>query len=177
MFGPETIVTERLRLRLATAADIDLLHDLWTDPEVRRYLWDGEVISRDTAAETIADFVDGIAKQRYGLWIAALADESSGVRGENVVGFGYLKEFGEPVELELGYGLDPQYWHRGYATEIARALLRFGFDRLGRTRLYARTDLPNGASVRVMERVGMRFDQQTDEGVFGGLLTFVLDRD
>jgi RimJ/RimL family protein N-acetyltransferase len=49
-----TIDTPRLRLRPCTADDVPALHALWTDPDVRRHLWDGEVISPERAAATVA---------------------------------------------------------------------------------------------------------------------------
>jgi RimJ/RimL family protein N-acetyltransferase len=55
--------------------------------------------------------------------------------------------------------------------------LRYGFEVLAHERLYARTDLPNQASRRVMERAGMRFDGRSDEGAFGGLVRYVMTSD
>ncbi len=66
---------------------------------------------------------------------------------------------------EIGYVLNPSFWHRGYGTEIAKELLSFGFSVLGMERIQARYILGNRASLHVMEKCGMRF-----EGVFRHLL-------
>jgi RimJ/RimL family protein N-acetyltransferase len=57
---------------------------------------------------------------------------------------------------ELGYWIGVPYWGRGYATEAARALMRYGYARLGLHRIQARHFLRNPASGRVMEKLGMR---------------------
>ena len=56
----------------------------------------------------------------------------------------------------LGFAVNPEFQHRGYATEAARALIRFGFEDLGLTVVYAQCDTRNIASRRVMEKAGMR---------------------
>ena len=55
------------------------------------------------------------------------------------------------------YGIAPGHWGRGLATEAAVAMIRYGFDVLGFARIQASTDAANTASVRVMERAGLRF--------------------
>ena len=92
-----TLVTPRLSLRPATEADIDALHRLWTDPEVRRFLWDGEIITRETAAEVIGDLIACFDSLGFGLWVAATFEAP-----RQTIGFAYLRPFGEPVELEIG---------------------------------------------------------------------------
>ncbi len=57
---------------------------------------------------------------------------------------------------ELGYCFNMKYWHMGYATELAKGFLRFGFLGLELHRIFARCDDKNAASYRVMERIGMR---------------------
>ena len=66
------------------------------------------------------------------------------------------------------YGLAPAFWGRGLATEAARAVLAHGFGTVGLARVIAATDVPNTASTRVMERLGMRF---THRGTLNGLET------
>jgi RimJ/RimL family protein N-acetyltransferase len=90
----------------------------------------------------------------YGLWGARLHDR------EELVGFGGFWHFHMPPKLELLYGIAPEYWNRGLATEIARALVRYGFEELGFTEVWASTDAPNVASARVLEKAGLRFERQ-----------------
>jgi ribosomal-protein-alanine N-acetyltransferase len=74
-----------------------------------------------------------------------------------LIGFCGFWHFHEPPELELLYGIAPDHWHKGLATEAANAMIRYGFDVLRFERIVASTDAANTASVRVMERAGLRF--------------------
>jgi len=57
---------------------------------------------------------------------------------------------------ELGYWLGVPYWGRGYATEAAQAVVRYGFNTLGLRRIHASHILDNPASGRVLQKIGMR---------------------
>jgi [ribosomal protein S5]-alanine N-acetyltransferase len=152
--------TSRLTLRAWTLDDIDELHALWTRPEVRRYLWDDEAISRERAAATVSEFM---AQHADGLGGWMILERETGA----LAGFAALirRERGDP---ELLYGLASEWWGRGMATEAARAVLTYAFGTLGCARVMAATDVPNAASARVMERLGMRF---THRGPLNGLDT------
>ncbi len=72
--GPHEIETARLHLRPVTEADVDELHALWSSPEVRKYLWDDEVIAREQTASLVEESVHLFAAYGYGLWGARLRD-------------------------------------------------------------------------------------------------------
>jgi ribosomal-protein-alanine N-acetyltransferase len=154
--------TPRLALRPWRLEDIDALHAMWIRPEVRRYLWDDVVIPRERAEATVRDMVEAAEREGIGGWIAL--DRET----ETLVGFAALIRR-EPGDPELLYGLAPEWWGRGLATEASRAVLDYAFGSLGCTRVTAATDVPNAASARVMERLGMRF---THRGRLNGLDTF-----
>ncbi|HEU4792335.1 MAG TPA: GNAT family protein, partial [Nitrolancea sp.] len=59
-------------------------------------------------------------------------------------------------EADIGYELDSRFWGHGYATEAVRALLAFGFEQLGLHRIWAHCLAENVASIRLLERIGMR---------------------
>jgi [ribosomal protein S5]-alanine N-acetyltransferase len=63
-------------------------------------------------------------------------------------------------DVELLYGILPRYWGEGLVTEAAREVLRHGFDDCGLTRILGATDTPNQRSVRVMQRLGMIFEER-----------------
>lgn len=64
--------------------------------------------------------------------------------------------------VEIGWRLQPDCWGRGLATEGARAAIRFGFETLGLEEIVAFTVPANGASLRVMAKLGMRRDPADD---------------
>lgn len=152
--GPVTwnLSTRRLRLRPASADDIDTLHSIWRDPEVRRYLWDGVEIGRDRAAAVVETGIAcAAASGGGGLWLL----QPHGQAG--AAGFCALLPFGSPQDWEILYGLLPGFWGSGLAVEAAQAMLFHGFRTLGCRRIAGRTDPPNRASIRVLEKLGMRF--------------------
>ena len=148
------IDTARLRLRPYRESDLDALHRLWTDPAVRRYLWDDEVIDRSVAAQAMHASIARTAEHGFGHWAVCPAGEAA------LVGFCGFRFLDETPEVELLYGLAPAYWGRGLATEAARAMLRFGVETVGFARVFAITDVANLASVAVMQRLGMQFEKR-----------------
>ena len=85
---------------------------------------------------------------------------------ESLIGFCGFWFFHEPPKLELLYGISPAHWHKGLATEAARAMMNYGFKELSFQRIEASTDAANLASFKVMERAGMSFwKRETTNGL------------
>ncbi len=127
---------------------------MWTNPDVRRFLWDDVVIPREQAAAVVESSMESFERRGFGFWTVAL----DGV----VVGFCGLREIEGGPEIEILYGLLPEYWSRGYATAAARAVIGYAFGSLGLDRIDGRTDSPNTASARVLERLGMTFEKRAE---------------
>jgi [ribosomal protein S5]-alanine N-acetyltransferase len=157
-----SVETARLRLTPATGADVDPLHAIWMDPDVRRYLWDDIVIGRDIAIAVLEHSAKDWRERRYGLWLIAEDHETAGFVG--------LRSSEERPEPELVFGLLPAYWHRGYATEAAEAALRYLFETLRYPAAWAATDPANAASIQVLERIGMTLESRAE------LLTYRIER-
>ena len=145
------IKTKRLSLRPFALADVDEIHQLWIEPDVRKYLWDDEIIPREKAQEVIARSVELFRAKGLGLWAATFHGQSA------IIGFCGYWYFHEPPNLEILYGIAPEYWGNNLATEAAQAMLLFGFQHLGFDEIAASADAPNVASLRVMEKTGMKF--------------------
>ncbi len=146
--------TSRLRLRPFAMTDLEFLHRLWIEPRMRKYLWDDKTISLETAAEIIGDSIASFGSNGYGFWTINLKN------APGLIGFSGLRQFESELsdrpEVEILYGLSPEYWGRGIAGEAARAVLRFGFEEIGLEKIFAGADPPNYASFRVMEKTGMQ---------------------
>ncbi|MEU5881838.1 GNAT family N-acetyltransferase [Spirillospora sp. NPDC047279] len=136
--------TERLVLRPARANDRAVLTEHWGAPDVRRFLFDGQVVP----AEEIAAVITASERDFTGhpLWII----ESEGV----FVGAAALRPLDE-LGQEILYSLAPEAWGRGYATEAARAVVDHALGPLGLPEVLAEIDEGNVASVAVVERLGM----------------------
>jgi ribosomal-protein-alanine N-acetyltransferase len=153
-----TLETRRLVLRPCALSDLDALHRLWTDPDVRRYLWDDVVISRERAAQTLQEALASASESGVGFWTLLL-------RGKpDVIGFCGLRYVENSCDIELLYGLAPANWKQGLATEASLCVLDYALVRLRLDRIYARSDIPNLTSVRVMQRLGMKFEAEARIG-------------
>ncbi|MCC6628621.1 MAG: GNAT family N-acetyltransferase [Chloroflexi bacterium] len=150
--------TERLILRQFTTDDADALIALDSDPAVLRFINGGEPIAaRVTREQTLPRYLDWHRRSDdWGYWAAI--DIASG----RFLGWFHLRPPGDDVPpvgrtMALGYRLRGDAWGHGYATEGSRALMRYGFDRPTVERIVAMALVDNVASVRVMERAGLRF--------------------
>ena len=158
---PFTLQTHRLTMTPVAQADGPELHALFTDPDVRRYLLDDLVVAAEWTADVVEKSVTMFSGQGYGLWALRQTGQ------QPIIGFcGYWRFEHLPHPLQLIYGLLPAWWGRGLATEAARTMLKYGFETLGFTEIMAATNVPNRASVRVMERLGMRHLKTEDATVY-----------
>jgi RimJ/RimL family protein N-acetyltransferase len=144
-------VTERLALREFTDGDLPDLMRLDTDPRVMRYIGSGRALTTDAVSEVLRRV------RRYydlypnlGVWRAERRDKGA------FVGWFCLKYIPRTVEVEVGYRLLPEAWGQGYATEGATALVRYGFEEVGLTRIVGLTHPRNAASQNVLLKAGLR---------------------
>jgi ribosomal-protein-alanine N-acetyltransferase len=153
------IETERLLLRPFTRDDAEALHEIWSDPSARRFRDDVPDWPRPRTVEDTLRYLEpiiaGQTERGYASW--AVIEKATG----RLVGdCGLFPADGVGPEIELAYGLAPDVWGRGYATEAAGACLRVAFEELGVARVVADVDPANAASIRVLEKVGF---EQTGE--------------
>lgn len=132
-------------------ADSERLHAIFTDESVRRFLWDGEVIPLERTHALIDKSRELFEARAFGIWgLRELA-------GGDLLGFAGYWHFRDPPSLELLFGVAPNAWNLGIATEAARCLVDYAFEVLGFPSVEASTDFGNSASVRVLEKLGLRF--------------------
>jgi ribosomal-protein-alanine N-acetyltransferase len=145
--------SDRLRLRPARPADADVVHALWTDVEIRRFLFDDRCIPHEEALSFLQTSEATFATHGYGIWLAFLEDERA------PVGFAGLlrSEEGNP---HLIVGVEPRFWGQGLAAEASRAALRHAFENLGMSEVLADVDEPNVRSIALLERLGMALERR-----------------
>ena len=144
--------TPRLVLRDFTAADFDGILAYSSDPRVTRYLFFGP---RD--AESTAEYLDGLIESqreapRTRFELAVVERDT-----QRLIGACDLSRIERGV-FDLGYMLGAAHWGRGYATEIARSLAEAAFLELRAARVISTVDVNNRASIRVLEKLGMRWE-------------------
>ncbi len=148
--------TSRLRLQPLTPENLDAIHRIWTEPGVRKHLWDGKEIPRERAEKVLVRNARSFEESGYGVW--GIFDKD----GDELIGFCGFRAF--EGEVELIYGLATPHWGKGIATEAAGAGIRFGFEKVGFERITASADTENAASLRVMEKAGMKFEKRLLRG-------------
>jgi RimJ/RimL family protein N-acetyltransferase len=143
------LATERLALRRMTWADLEWFAALYADPEVTRHLGGQKTRAQveDLMRTRVVDYYD--THPGLGLWMTL--ERSSG----QPVGFHLINYImGESI-IQVGYGLLTSAWGKGYATEMAGALLGYGFEDLGLAHIAGMASLGNVASLRVLKKIGL----------------------
>lgn len=152
----QVIETERLLLRRVHQADADVLAEIWSDPQVTRYM--GGARDREKVRKHIEEEVRARTTAcGTGRW--SVIERTS---GHVVGGCGLLeKNVDGRDEIELVYIFAVGAWRQGYATEAASALRDYAVRRLGLQRIIALIDPDNHGSVRVAEKIGMAFERDS----------------
>jgi RimJ/RimL family protein N-acetyltransferase len=153
------IETERLLLEPLRESRLEEFIALTADPETMRYWSPRGPFSRIVSEQNFATSLDRLREHGFGRrWIVA-KDNGSGL------GFTETKYYGpscpevSPDEVEIGWMLIPSAWGQGYGTEAGRAIRDEAFERLGLESLVAEHHPENRASGRIMEKLGMVFEQ------------------
>lgn len=142
--------TPRLTLRELARDDLDFVAGMLGDPQVMRYY--PKVLTRLEAEGWIEGQLERYRRDGHGLWLAIERET-----WQPVGQIGLLRQ--EPpdrAEWEIGYLLHRSHWHRGYATEAARAVREYAFRVLEPPRVISLIRPENAPSRRVAERLGMR---------------------
>lgn len=155
--GTQTLETQRLILRRATAEDAQAMFDNWaSDPEVVKFLTWLAHASPDISRQVLQSWVDGYRQDNFYQWLIV------------------PKELGQPIgtisgmgpndllsSVEIGYCIGRRWWHQGITTEALQAVIRYLFEVCDFHRIIARHDTNNPHSGGVMKKCGM-----TCEGTF-----------
>ena len=159
----------RLNYRRLSAADIDTFHSLIVDEHVRRYLLDGLTMDRQWSVGQVAASDALFAERGLGIWLAFLAGQQP--RPLGFCGFIRFAETGP--EPQLLYALLAEHAGRGYATEMAQALIEYVRQHTGATEILSAVDEPNAASSRVLTKLGFQLTGDTP-GAFGRIMHYRL---
>lgn len=147
------LVTNRLYLRELENQDLDFLTALHQDKAVMQYI--GPLRSRDQVAERIRKIIHSYSENPgLGIWLCCLRTHHT------PVGWACLKDLDGTPQIEVGYRFARSYWGNGYATEITRSLLNYGFKDRQIPEIVAVTRPDNLASRRVLEKAGLTFQGQ-----------------
>ncbi|MEM7370006.1 MAG: GNAT family N-acetyltransferase [Bacteroidota bacterium] len=159
-----TLHSPRLHLPVVASSDAAFLHQCFTDPFVRKYLWDDTIIERSLTHDIIEQNAVQFDKERCGLWKVVHAMDRVTM---GIVGLWYFFEEAQP---QLIYALFERFCGQGFATEAAKRIVQYAFDELEFAYLDAACDAPHLNSQKVAERLGM--DKRLETEVEGKATVF-----
>lgn len=146
------LVTERLILREFTSDDWPLVLAYQSDPLYLRY-YEWAERTPEAVQEFVKMFLDQQKEQPRRKFQLAVTLKPS---GQLIGNCGIRMASAEAHEADIGYELAPQQWGKGYATEAASAIVRFGFTELHLHRIWSWCYADNSGSAHVLEKLGMR---------------------
>jgi RimJ/RimL family protein N-acetyltransferase len=166
--------TERLILREMDGADAEFIFDLLNQPSFIKYIGNRNVHSIERAREIIRDrYAASYRENGYGLWAVELKPEFNGDATDDeienqkskiknpVLGMcGFVRREGLP-NADIGFAFLPQFERQGYAFESARAVMDYGREVLGLKRVLAITSVDNESSIRLLGKLGFKFEGLT----------------
>jgi RimJ/RimL family protein N-acetyltransferase len=148
------IETERLVLRRLAVDDAEFIVELLNQPSFLRYIGDKEVRNNADAVRYIqAGPLASYERFGFGLYLVELKET-----GVPIGICGLLKRDSLP-DVDVGFAFLPSYWSQGYAYEAAAAVMTYGRDVLGLRRIVAITSPDNDGSIRLLEKLGLRFER------------------
>jgi len=135
------------------AGDAAFILELLNEPSFLQYIGDKGVRTLEDACGYIANGpAASYERFGFGLYLVELKTD-----GTPIGMCGLLKRDTLP-DVDLGYALSPKHWGKGYAVEAAQATLQHGKNDFGLIRIVAITTPDNQSSIKVLERIGFKFE-------------------
>lgn len=146
--------TERLVLRKLSVSDAEFILVLLNEPSFLRYIGDKGVRTLEDARQYILTGpMDSYERNGFGLYLVALKDS------ELPIGISGLVKRPTLPDADIGFAFLPAYWSKGYAVESAFAVLAYAKNVLKLNRLLGITSPDNQSSIKVLEKIGLRFER------------------
>lgn len=175
--GTQTIETERLILRRFEYSDDEAVFRNWAADEKVQTMYSEPVYRDIRAVRGLLDkYIGGYEKNDYYRWAAALKDTN-----ECIGQIAYFLVDSRNNFAEIEYCIGRKFQCRGYATEAARAVTAYGFDKIGLHKVQICTKTINAPSKRVIEKCGFTYegtlrDYFCMDGKYAGRLYFSMLR-
>jgi RimJ/RimL family protein N-acetyltransferase len=154
------VTTPRLILRAPTVDDVASVFAIYGDPETNRYNPAGPLTDIQQATNVMDRWLAHWATHGFGQWAIATREAPA-----CVIGFGgiTLYKYNEVERINLGYRFAVSAWGKGFATELARVALQFGFVELDQPQVYGVVRPAHAASIKVLEKIGMQHIDELDD--------------
>ena len=151
--------TERLLLRPFTTDDASFILILLNEPSFLRYIGDKKVRTLEDARQYLSNGpVASYQRNGYGLLLVELKETNT------AIGMCGLLKRDELPDADIGFAFLPDYWNQGFAFEAAAAVMKDAREQLRLDRILAIVNPDNYASMKLLERLGLRFEEMRDGG-------------
>jgi RimJ/RimL family protein N-acetyltransferase len=150
----KVLETERLILRTQSAEDAELVLRLMNEPSFLRFIGDRGVRTLDDARSYILKGpVEMYERLGFGLYLTELKKDGVPIGICGLVKRDFLED------VDIGFAFLPEHWGQGYAYEAAAAVMEHAKGALGLKRIVAITNPDNQSSIRLLEKLGLRFER------------------
>lgn len=146
--------TERLILKAPELSDFDNLLALRSDADVMKYIGDGSVHTEEKVKKFLSMAIPYYEKHGIG-FCSVIEKESGDFVGQ--AGLFHIGYYDAQPDIEVAYRLHKKFWGKGYATELAKALIQWGFQHLSVNKLIGAAEPENIASQKVLKKAGLDF--------------------
>lgn len=146
------MTTTRTTFSKPKDSDYKELYDLKTNDQVRKYL--GGAKPEDEFKKNFKEILS--AKKPEAYWI--VREKAT----ELFIGLLSITDHHDKEYYEVSYELHPNIWGKGYGTEVTQRAIQYAFEELNLDKIIAETQKKNKASIRVLEKVGMKFEKEIE---------------
>ena len=146
------IKTERLYLRKLDISDAENFYELNLNPKVIKHTGNSAFKNIAEAENFLKNYSD-YKKNGFGRWAVIKSSTNQ------FLGWCGLKYDENYNETDIGFRFFEHFWNQGFATESARACIDYGFEKLNLQTIIGRAMKENTASVKVLEKIGMKYDK------------------
>lgn len=151
----QVLETDRLIIRWLTVEDAAFIHELVNDPSWLRFIGDRGVKTLEDARNYILKGpVEMYGRLGFGLYLVELKDEGVPIGTCGLIKRDSLKD------VDIGFAFLPSFRGNGYAHEAASAVLAYGKNTLGLKRIVAIVSPGNERSIKLLEKLGFKFEQR-----------------
>lgn len=151
----ENLETERTIMRKLTKEDANSFYTLNLDEEVLKYTGDKPFENLQASIDFLTSYDQ---YEKYGVGRLAVIDKAT----LKFIGWCGLKYSQDNNEYDIGFRFYRNYWNKGFATETAKKCLDFGFNELRIEKIVGRAMRENIGSIKVLEKIGMKFKESFD---------------
>lgn len=148
------IETDRLHLRKLTTEDAEFILNLYNQPSFIQFIGDRGIRTLDDARDFLTKrLLESYKRFGFGLYLTLLKENNI------PIGICGLIKRDSLEDIDIGFAFLPQYWLKGYAVESASAVLTHAKDNLDIKRIAGITTPDNHGSIKVLEKIGLKFEK------------------